>query len=144
MLLNSIKSGIISGIKCCWFLIKVIVPVYLFITVLKHTPAMDWLASAFAPLMSAFHLPGEAAVPLITGIALDEYGVIAAIKAVNLTGFAVTVVAVMTLLSHSVIVEAAILKRMGMSITFFVSYRVAASIALGLCLGAIGAVMHLW
>ena len=144
MLTTSIKKGFISGIKCCWFLIKVIIPVYLFITILKHTPVMDLLVSAFAPMMGAFRLPGEAAVPLMTALFLDEYGVIAAIKAVGLTGYAVTLVAVMTLISHSLFVEAAILRKMDLSITFFTSYRLLASIAAGFALSAIGVVFNLW
>jgi len=144
MIVKSIKNGFISGVKCCWFLIKVIVPVYFCITILKNTPAMDWLASLFAPLMGVFRLPGEAAVPLITTIALDEYGVIAAIKAVGLTGFAVTVVGVMSMITHSIIVEAAILNRMGMNAVFFAAYRIFASIIVGLVLSALGVVFHLW
>ena len=144
MLAISIKKGFISGIKCCWFLIKVIIPVYLFITILKHTPAMDWLVTIFTPFMGVFNLPGEAAVPIITGMFLDEYGVIAAIGAVNLTGYAVTVVAVMTMISHSLFVEGAIIKKLGLSVTFFTTYRLIFSIILGFVLSFIGVVFNLW
>ena len=144
MLASSIGRGVISGAKTCWFLIKIIVPVYLFITILKNTPAMDWLISAFTPLMGAFRLPGEAAVPIITGFFLDEYGVIAAIKAVNLTGFSITIVALMTLIAHSLIVEAAIVKKMGLSATFFTLYRLIAAVITGLVLSFAGTVFNLW
>ena len=143
-LIGSAKNGAISGVKCCWFLIKVIIPVYLFITALKHTPALDWLATFFAPLMGAFRLPGEAALPLMTGIFLDEYGVIAAIKAVNLAGFSVTIVAVMTLFSHSLLVESAIIRKMGLSALFFNAYRVAAAVVSGFVLSIVGVVLGLW
>jgi len=144
MLTTSIKNGLISGIKCCWFLIKIIVPVYFFITALNHTPAMDWLTSVFTPLMSAFRMPGEAALPLITGVFLDEYGVIAAIRAVNITGFSVTMIAIMTLISHSLIVEAAIMQRIGLSAAFFTLYRLAASVIVGFGLSFVGVVLNLW
>jgi len=144
MLKESIKNGAISGVKCCWFLIKIIVPVFFFITALKHTPAMDWLVSVCTPLMGVFRLPGEAALPLITGIFLDEYGVLAAIKAVGMTGYAITVVAVMTLISHSLILEAAISKKFGLSITFFTVYRLMASAIVGLVLSMAGVVFNLW
>jgi spore maturation protein SpmB len=144
MLAGSIKNGFISGLGTCWFLIKIIIPVYLFITVLKNTPAMDWLTKAFAPLMGVFHMPGEAAVPIISGMLLDEYGVIAAIKAVGLTGFSVTVVALMTLIAHSLIVEAAIAKKMGLSVTFFTLYRLIASILAGFALSLAGVALNLW
>jgi len=144
MFISSLKNGFISGVKSCWFLIKIIIPVYLAITILKNSPAMGWLASVCAPLMGAFHLPGKAAVPFIAGAVLDEYGVIAAIKAVNLTGFAVTVVAVMAMISHSLFVEAAILRKLGMSITFFTVYRITESVIIGLALRFIGEALNLW
>ena len=144
MLAISIKNGFINGIKCCWFLIKIIIPVYLFITILKHTPVMDLLISGFAPLMGLFRLPGEAAVPLITGMVLDEYGVIAAIKAVDLTGYAVTVVVVMTILAHSLFIEGAIVKKLGLSVTFFTTYRLAAALVMGLVLSFAGVVFDVW
>lgn len=144
MLVLSIKNGFISGLKTCWFLIKVIIPVYLFITILKNTPAMDWLVIVFTPLVGAFGLPGEAALPLITGMMLDEYGVIAAINAVGLTGYAIAVVAVMTLIAHSLFVEGAIVKKLGHSVTFFTAYRLIAAVLMGLALNFIGVVLNLW
>ena len=144
MLTSSIKNGLINGLKTCWFLIKIIIPVYLFITILKNTPAMDWLTTACAPLMGLFHMPGEAAVPLITGFILDEYGLIAAIKAVDLTGFSVVILAVMVLISHSLFVEAAIVKKMSLSATFFTLYRLSASLIMGFALSIAGTVFSLW
>ena len=144
MLVTSIKKGFISGVKCCWFLIKIIIPVYLVITILIHTPAMDRLVSTFAPLMGVFGLPGEAALPIITGLVLDEYAVIAAIRAVDLSGHAVAVVAIMTLLAHSLPVEGAIVRKLGLSITFFTTYRLVAAIILGLSLNLVGVVFNLW
>jgi len=144
MLTTSIKKGLLSGLKSYWFLIKIIIPVYLFITILKHTPVMDALISAFTPLMSIFRLPGEAAVPLITGLIIDEYGIIAAVKAVELTGYAVTVVIMMTVFSHSLFVEGVIIKKLGLSVTFFTTYRLIISIITGFVLSYAGVVFGLW
>ena len=143
MLATSIKDGIKNGIKCCVFLFRIIIPVYFFITVLKHTPAMDWLAMVFTPAMGFFHLPGEAAFPVITGLLLDEYGVIAAIRAVNLSAFHATIVAVIVLPAHSLILEGAIVKKLGQSATFFTIYRIIAACIAGLGVSFIGVVMGL-
>ena len=144
MLPQTIKKGFLNGLKCCWFLIKIIVPVFFVITVLKHTPVMDWLAGLFAPAMALFRLPGEAALPIITAFFLDEYGVIAAMKAVELSGYAVAVVAVMTLVAHSLIVEAAIVRKLEMSAMFFTTYRLLAAVVVGLVYSGIGVVFQLW
>jgi len=144
MLAKSIKNGFISGIKCSWFLIKVIIPVYFFITILKHTPVLDWLATVFAPAMGVFNMSGEAAIPIISAIALDDYGVIAAIKAIGISGYSVTMIAVMTMISHAIIIEAAILRKMGLSATFFVSYRLIGSVIAGFFLNILGVALGLW
>ena len=141
--LHTIKNGFISGLKSLWFLVKIIIPVFFFITAVKHTPVMDWLVSLFAPLMGLFHLPGDAAMALMTTPFIDEYGAIAAMKAVNMEGFAVSIIGVMALISHSLIVEAAILKKMDLSVVFFTSYRVIAAIIVGIILGLIGEVLNL-
>lgn len=93
---------------------------------------------AFAPAMGLFHLPGEAALPVITGFLLDEYGVIAAIRAVNLSGFHAMIVAVMVLPAHSLIVEGAIIKKLGQSATFFTIYRLIAAVIAGLVVSLLG------
>ena len=144
MFAGTLKSGFLSGLKCSWFLIKIIIPVYFLITVFKHTPVMDWLMRIFEPTMAVFHLPGEAAVPIITGFFLDEYGVIAAIKAVELTGFSVTMVAIMSLVAHSLVVEGAILKKMDMSVTFFTVTRLTSAVVVGLIFSGIGVIFQLW
>ena len=144
MLTTSIKNGLINGAKSCWFLIKIIIPVYFFITALKYSPVMDWLVSVFAPLMSFFNLPGEAAIPLIAGLFLDEYAVIAAINAISLTGYSVTVVAVMTQVCHSLFIEGAITKKLGVSVTFFTLYRLTAAVIVGYIFSIVGVVFNLW
>jgi len=144
MLKTAVKNGFINGIKYSWFLIKIIIPVYFLITAIKYSPAMDWLVTIFTPVAGVFNLPGEAAVPLISAFVLDEYGAIAAIKAVNLSGYSVTVVAVMTLISHSLIIETAILKKMSLNAVFFNTYRLFWSIAAGLALNVAGVALSLW
>ena len=74
MLINSMKTGLRNGLHCCWSLIKIMVPIYVCITFVKYTPLMDMIVNAFSPVMTIFHLPGEAAVPWITGLFSDEYG----------------------------------------------------------------------
>jgi len=133
-----------NGIRCCWFLIKVIIPVYFFITILRHTPAMDMLVNWFAPFMGLFGLSGEAALPIITGYLLDEYAVIAAMGAVELSGYSVTIVAVMALIAHSLPVEGAIVRKLGLSATFFTIHRILAAMIVGVALNFIGVVLNLW
>ena len=112
MFIDAVKVGFRKGVYCCWTLIKIMVPIYICITFIKYSPLMDWIITHFSPIMGIFHLPGEAAVPWITGLFSDEYGAIAAIKAVGLTGFDITVVSIMIMLAHSLFVEVAVIKKL--------------------------------
>lgn len=141
MFINSVKAGLKNGILCSWMLIKIIVPVFILITFIKYTPIMDWLIKLFEPVMGIFGLPGEASVPYITAMLLDEYGAIAGIKAVGLTGYHVTIISMMTILAHSFIIESAILKKLDLSVTFFTSYRFITSALMGIVLGIAGGVL---
>lgn len=141
MLIDAIKVGFKKGLYCCWTLIKIMVPIYICITFIKYSPLMDWLVAGFSPVMGIFRLPGEAAVPWITGMFSDEYGAIAAIKAVGLTGMDITVVSIMIMLAHSLFVEAAIIKKMGLSLLFFTCYRLIAAILAGVVFGLAGGVL---
>ncbi len=138
MLVQSIRAGAKSGLKQCWMLIKIIVPVFVGITVIRHTPVMDILVGAFRPMMGIFNLPGEAAVPWITGMFLDEYANIAAIKAVGLAGFDITILTIMTVMAHSLFIESAIIKKLGLSILFFTTYRLLFAVILGVLFGLAG------
>ncbi len=67
MLMQSIKQGTRNGLDTTLMLAKIIVPIYVFVTFLRHTPVIDLIARAFEPLMGFFHLPGEAALILVMG-----------------------------------------------------------------------------
>lgn len=141
MLLDSARVGFKKGLLCCWTLIKIIIPVYICITFIKYSPLMDWIITYFSPVMSIFNLSGEAAVPWITGMFSDEYGAIAAIKAVGLTGSEITVVSIMIMLAHAMFVETAIIKKLGLSILFFTGYRLVSAVIAGIILGWAGGVL---
>ena len=73
MWLDSVKTGIKKGLETIWLLSKTIVPVYILVTVLNHTPVIGWITALFKPLMRVFNLPGEAAIVLVIGNILDTY-----------------------------------------------------------------------
>lgn len=138
MFFQAVRTGAKNGLKQCWMLIKIIVPVFVAITFIKHTPVMEMLARAFRPMMGIFNLPGEAAVPWITGMFLDEYASIAAIKAVGLAGADITILTIMSVMAHSLFIESAIIKKLGLSMLFFIGYRLLLAVILGILFGFVG------
>ena len=43
---DTFKRGLNKGLTTTWELAKVVIPVYILVTFLKHTPALGWLAAA--------------------------------------------------------------------------------------------------
>ncbi|MFC4768332.1 nucleoside recognition domain-containing protein [Effusibacillus consociatus] len=118
------KRGLWSGLRTTWVLSKVIVPVTMLVTILKHTPAIEWIVTLFQPVMNWLGLPGEAAVVLGLGFILNLYAAIGAMFVLPLTSYEIFVLAVMLSFAHNLFVETAVSKRAGLSATVICLTRV--------------------
>ncbi|NLT49127.1 MAG: nucleoside recognition protein [Clostridiales bacterium] len=137
---QTIKTGFIKAIKTTLMLMKVVLPVYALVVLVKYSPVMTFLEGIFQPAMKIFRLPGEAVVPLITGLFTDEYGAIAASSQFGFTGAEITTIAMMGLVCHSLPVEYALSRQIGLPAGKFVLYRVFAAIIVGLIISRLGGV----
>ena len=132
--LDTFKRGMINGLKTLWILSKVLIPVYLIVTVIRMTPLIDGIAIVFKPLMVYFGLPGEAAIVLVLGNVLNLYAALGAIASLALTMKQITILAVMLAFSHSLIVETAIFNKLKVNTWFVVLLRLSLSIMSGILL----------
>ncbi|BEP28314.1 nucleoside recognition domain-containing protein [Helicovermis profundi] len=134
----SVKNGIKKGIETTIMLAKVLVPVYFVVTFLKYTPLLDFVAKFFEPLMKIFGLPGEAAIVLVLGNFINIYAAIGAITALTLNIYQITTLGLMISISHSLLVETAIIKKVGAKGWKVVLTRISISLLCGLIMGLIG------
>ena len=125
------------GLDTTWMLVKVTLPVYVAVSLLGATPALGWVARACEPLMGLFGLPGETAMVLVVGNALNLYAAIGAMKALYLTQAQVTTLALMLSFSHNLFVETALCRKLGLSIPLVVGVRLLLAVAAGLSLRAL-------
>lgn len=135
--IETIKRGTKNGLNTVIELAKVIIPVYFIVTILKYTQILDYIATWFEPLMKAFGLPGEAAVVLVLGNVLNIYAAIGAISSITLTAKQITIIAVMLSFSHTLPVETAVSKKVGVSVLAVLSIRIGLAIISGLILNLI-------
>lgn len=138
MLLDSVKTGIKKGVETILLLSKTIIPVYILVTILNNTPVIGWITTLFEPLMGIFNLPGEAAIVLVIGNVLDTYSAVGAIKAIKLTAKEITVLATMISISHSLLVETAVIKKLGFKISHSLIIRIGLAIIFGIIVGRVG------
>lgn len=120
---TTLLTGLKNGISILWMLTKIIFPVTIIIKILGYTPLLTWLVELFAPVMSFFGLPGDAAFILVIGNLLSCYAGIAAIYTLELQVKQVFILAVMLSFSHDLIIESAIARKMGINVLLAAIFR---------------------
>ena len=137
---TAVKDGTLKGVKTGLMLLKIMIPIYVIVVLIKYSPIMPWLQSFFEPSMGLFRLPGNAIIPIITGVFTDEYGVIAAMRSFDLNMAQITTIAMITLTVHSLPVESAIAQKIGFPPVKIALFRIALAIIIGLLVGWMGGI----
>jgi hypothetical protein len=130
-IVDAIKRGFKNGIDTLIELSKILVPVYIAVEILSVSGLLNILAEFFKPVMSILGLPGEASLVIILGYFLGTYAGLGALAAIDLNGIQITTIAIMLSISHSLISESAIVKKLGVSAGASIAVRVSFSILAG-------------
>ena len=129
-----VRTGLSAGFRTSLKIIKVSMPLYVAVTLLKGTAALDLLGRVFAPVMGVFGLPGEAAFAFVAAFLLNLYAAIAVIVPLHLTPFQVTQCGLMMGIAHNLVVEGGVLSTTGARGWVLTLCRVAIACAAGLLL----------
>ena len=129
-----IRTGLSAGLRTSLKIIKVSVPLYVAVTLLKGTPVLDLLGKVFAPVMGIFGLPGEAAFAFVAAFLLNLYAAIAVIAPLHLTPFQVTQCGLMMGVAHNLVVEGGVLSTTGARGGVLTACRLVIACAAGLLL----------
>lgn len=140
LVLNTTKIGFIKAIKTTLSLMKVVLPIYALVVIIKYSPVMPFFEKIFAPAMRVFSLPPDGVVPIITGIFTDEYGAIATASQFGFTAAEITTIAMMNLVCHSLPVEYALTRKIGLPAGKFLIYRIVAAVFVGIIISRLGGV----
>ncbi len=131
-MVNSIKKGLVVGLRVTWTLGKVIFPITLLVALLQHTPVLPWLIDLIAPFMSVFGLSGDAAIPLVLGNLLNIYAAIGAILTLDLTVKEVFTIALMLSFAHSMFLESGVVVKVGVKLWIVLLVRYGLAILSGI------------
>jgi hypothetical protein len=132
------RDGALKGLKTGLMLLKIMLPVYILVVLIKYSPLMPFLVDLFAPAMALLDMPGEAATPIIAGILSDEYGCIAAMQGFSFSAAVVTTIAMVNLCFHSIPVESAINSRIGFAVWQIILFRFCLAVVVGLVVSWLG------
>jgi hypothetical protein len=131
---DSLRRGIARGLQTAVFLVKIVFPLTILVSVLRDSGVLARMAGVFAPLMKYLDLPGEAALAIIAGNLGNIYAGLAVLAPLGLDPRQMTIVGLMLGISHSLILEAAVFQRMGARPVGMSIFRFAASVGAGLIL----------
>ena len=135
------KNGFSNGLKTSFVLLKVIIPVFVVIKVLEHTPVIGWVSQFCDPLMHFVGLPGEAALAVVTGMFLNFYAAIGIIVALDLTAWQITIVAAILCCCHELVIETAIIKKTGIRVWPIMAIRLGSAFVAGAGLNLLGKIL---
>jgi hypothetical protein len=133
------RKATIRGLRTVLFLLRIILPLSFAVSLLDWLGILGWIGRLLAPAMGLFHLPGEAAVVLVSGWLVGIYGAVAAMAILPLSAAQITILSLMTLTAHNLPVETTVQHRTGTPWWLILCARLATSALLGwIC----GAAMH--
>ena len=126
-----LKAAFRKSLQTSWVLIRVLLPAYIVVDLLKQTPVIPALGRAFGPMMAPLGLPGEAALALVLGCLANLYAAVGILAALGLTSGQVVVCGLMLGLSHTLILEGVVLRSTGTRYLLLTFYRLAIALAVG-------------
>ncbi len=129
--LVNIKKGIANGLSITFVMVKVIVPCYILIEIIKHMGIIGTISDFFKPFMKFMGLPGEAALGLIAGYAINLYAAIAVLTPLNLSTKDITIIALILGISHSLSVETPVTQQTGVNAWVLLILRILLSLLAG-------------
>ena len=129
---ESAINGFKKGVTTLWNLSKIVVPVYFLVTFLTYTGILNVISNICEPVMSIFGLPGEASLPLVLGNCASLYAGLGAMVSMGLTSKQITILAIMLSFSHSLFLESAVVKKVGVSVGLAVFIRIGLALISGI------------
>lgn len=129
----NIKESFNSSLKSAWVIIKLIVPIYILADILYYYNLLSYISFIVEPLTSFLDLPKELAMSLISGMFLNIYAAIAFAAPLDLSPKDWTVLGTFLGVCHSLIVESAIMKKIGISTIYSVLLRLFFGIVMAYC-----------
>ncbi len=98
------------------FILKLVIPFSILSDVLHYFGVIAFIAPIFEPITASLSLPSGVALALASGVFLNIYAAIAVAATFNLSGYEWTIIGVFVSICHSLPLEGAILKKLGVKL----------------------------
>ena len=129
---SPLHSGVLAGVRSGWrgflWMAEIVIPVSLAVALLQWSGVLDKADAVLAPLMSFLRLPPEAAFPIISGMLVNIYAVLAALTVMHFSLAQMTLIAIFSLIAHNFILEGIVQHRSGVNVFRMTAVRLGAAI----------------
>lgn len=136
-IIECFKEAVPASWKSTKWLLKLMIPISLAVTLMQHFGILTWIATWINPLFVHFGLPGESAVAFISGATAGTYAGIAAMMSIPLTMKQASILALMIALCHALPMECAVNRKTGSSFWKMGAIRIVMALVCALILNII-------
>lgn len=137
----ALSSALPSTWKSGSWLLRLMIPISLAVTLMQHGGILEWIAGYLNPLFVHLGLPGSTSIIFLSGTMAGTYAGLAAMMVVPLTLKQATILSLMIALCHALPMECAVNRKTGSS--FWLMGLIRISMAL-LCAWALHSVLPEW
>ena len=109
------KSALRPAWETAVWVIKMVIPITLGISVLEYLGVIGWISDMIAPLFNRIGLPGSSGLVFLTAALSNNYATVAVIATLGFDYRSVVILAVMALICHNLPIESAVQHKTGVS-----------------------------
>lgn len=117
-------KSISSSLESILLILKLVIPFYLLADILIYFNLLKKITFIFEPITNFLNLPQEATLALAAGMLFNLYAAIAFASPLDLSPYQWTVLALFLGIAHSLLVESAIMKKLGIPLTYSTLLRI--------------------
>lgn len=131
---HPMRAAARQGLKTSLWLLSIMIPVSFAVTLLQHFGCLAVMADFLQPVCRLAGLRGEAALVWVTAGTMNIYSGIAVIQSLPFTTREITIMALMTLIAHSLIVETVVQRKTGTPAWRVLTIRLVTAMVAGIVL----------
>ena len=109
------KETLNKSLQSAWIILKLVIPIYILADILYFYNTLSYIAFLIEPFTSIIGLPPQTSLAIISGMFLNLYAAVAFAAPLDMTPHQWSILAVFLGVCHSLVVESAIMKKIGIS-----------------------------
>ncbi len=129
---TQLRYGLRTGSRKGWgsfvWICKIFIPTSFLVLLIQWSGLLDQAVPLLKPLMGLINLPGEAVLPIISGVLIGPYTTIAIVTVIPFSLEQITLIAIFTMIAHSLIIEGIIQHKSGINAAKITLIRLASAI----------------